>query len=158
MIRQRLLLLLLLADCGTRPPLHPDRAFENAHRQFRQGKLREALAEVDRTLQKIGSRPEPVWRPQLLLLKSEILITLGKPADALRILDRDISPDLDSPEVRVRWRVLRARAKTKEFQEASGVLEEALRVASETGTPVLRAEVQIVRTFLFNAKRDGTSA
>src|SRR5207244_722636 len=127
---------------------------------FRHGKLREALEEVDRILQKIGSRPERLWRPQLLLLKSEILITLGKPAGALKILDRDIPPDLESPEVKVRWRVFRARAKImmRDFKEPGELLEGALRIASGTDRPTLRAEVQIARASFFIATGDWTSA
>jgi len=160
MIRKGLLLLLLLGGCVGRGPQQLDRIYESARLQFRQGKLREALAEVDGALRKPASRPEPGWRQRFLLLKSEILVALGRPEEVLTTLDRGVPADADSAEVRVRGRLLRGRAKMmlRNVQEAGELLDEALRLASETGAPALRAEAQLMRTALFIRRRDWTSA
>ncbi len=161
MIRRRLLLLfVLLAGCGGRASLDLNRVLEDARLQFRHGKLRESLETVGQTLQKLGSHPEPAWDARFRVLKSEILIALGRPGEVLKILDGDAAAGADSPEVKVRWRLYRARAKMilGKPQDASGLLEAALHLASDLGVPALRAEVQLIRTSFFMQTRDWTSA
>jgi len=157
MMRPMLLLFLLLAGCGTPVPQQPDRVFESARLQFRQGQLRQALAQVGQALKEFRSRPEPVWRARFFLLQSEILLALEKPEEALKALDSAVPATAGSPEFRARWCLFRGRAKTlqRKFQEASGLLDEALRLG---GDPALRAEVQLMRTSLFLRTQDSTSA
>jgi CHAT domain-containing protein len=160
MIRMWLLLLAVLAGCG-RPALQqPDRAYQNTRLQFRNGKLREALLEVDRSLATLASRAGPLWHARFLLLKSEILVALGRPGDVLKTLDGQIQPGADIPEVRARWLIFRGRAKTmlRDFDEAGRLLREGLRLASEINSAPLIAEAQSMRISLFIRLRDWTSA
>lgn len=130
-LRRLVIVLLILAGCGTAPDVH----YRKGRTLHRQGKLTEALREAD-----AGLRAEPSWR--FRILKADILLSRADTKAAKELLASAQLPA--DPELLARLKMAQGYAEylTSNYSAAEQLLRQAAQVAKPLGLPLLEATIE----------------
>src|SRR5262245_31450333 len=159
LIVRSLVLLSLLAACRGRPPT-TEALFQDARKAFNTGNLELAGRLAQQGLGHRHSQPGTLWHYRFLLLQSEILFVQGKNDDALALLPKTIPKDSGLTEIEIRSLIIRARIqyRNRQYQEADRLLTQARRLAVESGSSLLLAEVALRRGYLHSLQTNFEAA
>ncbi|MCS6952023.1 MAG: CHAT domain-containing tetratricopeptide repeat protein [Bryobacterales bacterium] len=144
-------LLAVSLSCAHKPPGELQR---EALTLLRQGKRSDAWRLAEQGLREAGAA-EDRWR--LVLIQAEVLYRTGRSAEALKRLEQDAPPE--DPETAVRRLTLLSRVlgDLGRRAESERALEEALRLAEDSGEPLLISLAEQLHGIVLQ-RRDATGA
>jgi CHAT domain-containing protein len=147
---------LLCSSCSHRNPGSSEQDFARASLLFRQGKLAQARDQVHAASQHCGSVLPCRWK--LRLLEAEILIYMGKSADAHALLSESPPQSPDFAPVAARRSMLAGWLQSfssvaSEAEAGNRLLEQAHQQALRLGLAGLQVEIEILQASALSTRR-----
>ena len=129
---------LIITGCG-RPSA--DSLYSGGQALMNQGKIKEALEEID-----AGGAREPSWR--FRLLRAEALLLNGEAEEATSVLDASPPPSLTPDRARAAMFRGYARFLLSDYQKADKLYDAAQELNRPASDPLLDAEIAVRRGYL----------
>jgi CHAT domain-containing protein/Flp pilus assembly protein TadD len=136
----------------------PETAYRDAESKFQQGDLIAASEESDAAYQELSAR-RPEWAWRFRVLEAEVLVWRGLSADALKLLQVQLSPEFSTTDIGVRREIVLGLAESslQRFDEAERHFGEAERL-SRLYQPDFLGELYLARGNLSLARGDFSAA
>jgi CHAT domain-containing protein/Tfp pilus assembly protein PilF len=127
--------------------MYPAAIYNEAKSLRQRGDLKQALSDAEQGLSQVSAQTDAKWHWRFLLLKADVLISLGRAPEALKLLQ--VLPFALPDDAEIQARLLLdqgfAESALSHFSEAKPLFDQALRVAESHQLWPLVAEAKLRR-------------